>query len=65
MKSQRGEITRRFRRVAWGRLYWRRANPRMRRFESDDVAIVRNGVVTTHYKTLEALIADIEAAEGG
>lgn len=63
--NQRREITRRFRRVAWGRLYWRFRNPRMRRFDSDDIAIVRNGVVTTHYKTLKALVADIEEAEAG
>ena len=63
MTSQREQIIRRFRKVAFGRLYWRRSNPRMRRFDSDDVAIVINGVVSTHYKTLAALIADIEEAE--
>lgn len=63
MNEQRDQIARRFRKVAWGRLYWKRRNPRMRRFDSDDVAIVVNGVVTTHYKTLAALIAAIEEAE--
>lgn len=63
MTSQRQRITKRFRKVAWGRLYWKRSNPRMRRFDTDDVAIVMNGVVSTHYKTLAALVADIEQAE--
>lgn len=61
--NRREQITRRFRKVAWGRLYWRRANARMRRFENDDVCIVMNGVVTTHYKSLAALIEDIEREE--
>lgn len=61
--NQRAQITRRFRKVAFGRLYWKRNNPTMRRFDSDDVAIVMNGVVSTHYKTLAALLEDIEYAE--
>lgn len=61
--NRREQITRRFRKVAWGRLYWKGRNPGMRRFDNDDVCIVVNGVITTHYKTVEALVADIENEE--
>lgn len=62
--NQKSDIRKRFRKVAWGRLYWK-ANDRRdsRKFDSDDVCIVQDGVVSTHYKTLEALIEDIEDAE--
>jgi len=59
----RTEIVRRFRKVAWGRLYWRRNNPNSRQFDSDDIAMVRNGVVTTHYTSTTALLEDIEREE--
>lgn len=54
----------RFRRVAWGRLYWKRARASWKRFDSDDICVVKNGGVTIHYKTLDALERDIKRAEG-
>lgn len=60
--NRRKELTRRFRKVAWGRLYWR--NRRWWRvFDNDDVAVVRNGTITHHYHTLAALEAEIAEAE--
>lgn len=58
------ELRRRFRKVAWGRLYWVTRFGRRNQFmDSDDVAIVRDGTLTTHYKTLAALEEDIVEAE--
>lgn len=59
----RDQITRRFRKVAWGRLYWKSKNPHWRVFNSDDVAIVRNGTTRIHYQSIDALIRDIEHSE--
>lgn len=61
--SQRAALTRRFRKVGWGRLYWKRSNPRMRRFESDDVCLVLNGTVCIHYKALDAFQRELEEVE--
>ena len=63
MSKQRDALTRRFRKVAWGRLYWKRSNPNMRRFDSDDVCIVKNGTLSTHYKSIDAFVKQIEEAE--
>lgn len=56
-------LIRRYRKVTWGRLYWHSKRFPMKAFDSDDVCIVRNGVITTHYKTLEALVREIEERE--
>ena len=61
--DQQQQLTRRFREVAWGRLYWKRNNSTMQRFDSDDVCIVKNGTVTTHYKSLDAFLEDVKEAE--
>lgn len=65
--SQKTDIIKRWRNLGtarWGRLYWRRNNMRWRdTFDSDDVCIVRDPPLTTHYKTLDALLEDIEYAE--
>lgn len=63
MTKQTKELTKRFRKVAWGRLYWRLHNMSMRRFDSDDVCIVKRGMATTHYKTLDAFIEHLESVE--
>lgn len=61
---RREELIKRFRKVAWGRLYWKNANYRWRHaFDSDDICIVRDGSATVHYKTLEAFIEDLELFE--
>lgn len=60
---KRSQLIRRYRRVSWGRLFWKGKNPSMRRFDSNDVCIVLNGVVAIHYKTMEAFIEAIEEAE--
>ncbi len=64
-RGRKKELTARFRKVSWGRLYWRARNKRYLRdfFDSGDVAVVLNGPVRTHYKSIEALIADIEFEE--
>lgn len=62
--NRKKELTRRFRNVAWGRLYWKDANWRWRNvFDSDDVCIVRDGTVTIHYKSLEAFVEELEEWE--
>lgn len=61
--SRRADLTRRYRRVSWGRLYWKAANPNMKRFDTDDVCIVVSGTVTTHYKTVDRFAIDIFHAE--
>lgn len=62
--NRQAELTKRFRKCAWGRLYWK-ANDRrnLRAFESDDVCIVRDGTVTIHYKTIEGFIEELEEWE--
>lgn len=57
------QIIRRYRRVSWGRLSFRSKRSKNKRFDSDDVCIVVNGVVTTHFKSMEALIRAIEERE--
>ena len=65
--ASRDEITARYRKLKdwrWGRLYWKRNDRRgSRRFDSDDVAIIKDGGLTTHYKNITALIEDIADAE--
>lgn len=60
----RKALTRRFRKVAWGRLY-RKAHDRrdLRMFDSDDVCIVMDGSAAIHYKTIEAFIEELEEWE--
>lgn len=65
MNKRRQEITRRYRKVCWGRLYWNSKNSRFRRlFDAGDVAVI---VTTTglriHYWTLDALVNEIESME--
>lgn len=64
--KQQQAITKRFRNVAWGRLYWADNNPaRVRRFDKGTVAIVywKDSPAVTAYSTIEALVKDIEAEE--
>lgn len=62
--KRRKELTDRFRKVAWGRLYWKANHHHYtRKFDSDDVCIVRNGAAAIHYKTIEAFVSDLEWAE--
>lgn len=62
--ANREAITKRYRRVSWGRLYWKTRNWHMRnRFDSDDVCITHNGTLTIHYKSIDGLLRDIEYAE--
>ena len=65
MLSQREELTKRYRKVSWGRLYWKRGNRRYLRdfFDSDDVAVIIHAPLRTHYKSISALRDDIEQAE--
>lgn len=64
MPTLRDTLTKRFRKVAWGRLYWRYHYGRPNQhIDSDDVCIVRDGTLTTHYKTMAAFIEDLEHAE--
>lgn len=64
VKDRRDELRQRFRKVAWGRLTWVTHFGRRTQFmDSDDVAIVRDGTMTIHYKTLAAFIEDLEEAE--
>ncbi len=62
-KSDIKKITKRFRKVAWGRLYWAQNNPNMRRFDSEDVCIVKNGTSCTHYQTVSSLVREIKISE--
>jgi hypothetical protein len=58
------KIVRRFRKVAWGRLYWKSHYSINRgMFDSDDVCVVKSGTVRMHYKSVGALLKDIEAME--
>ena len=60
----RQHLTRRFRKVAWGRLYWKAHDRRdLRSFESDDVCIVVDGSETIHYKTLDAFLEELKEWE--
>ena len=62
--NRKTELTKRFRKVAWGRLYWKANDSRgLRIFDSDDVCIVRDGTATIHYKTIEAFIEELEEWE--
>lgn len=61
--KRKAQLTKRFRKASWGRLYWKSNNPRMRRFNSDDVCIVLSGGVSIHYKSIEAFVYDLEQQE--
>ena len=62
--KRRKELTTRFRKVAWGRLYWKKNQHHYtRRFDSDDVCVVMDGTTSIHYKTIEAFIEELENAE--
>ena len=63
-EQYRKKIALRYRPVSWGRLYWKRSNPRNRmakHFNEKDVAIIRlpNGSIE-HYTTHKELIREIE-----
>lgn len=63
-KNRKPELSRRFRKVAWGRLYWNSYRTRFTRlFDSDDVCVVRDGTGTIHYKSLDAFIKVLEEWE--
>lgn len=63
-KNRKKELTKRFRKAAWGRLYWKANDHRgLRMFESDDVCIVMDGSVTIHYKSIEAFVKELEEWE--
>jgi hypothetical protein len=58
------KLVRRFRKVAWGRLYWNKGrNSLMQHMDSDDMCIVKSGTITNHYKTMAAFIHDLEGIE--
>lgn len=62
-KTNKNAISKRYRKVSWGRLYWKHRNSSLTIFESGDVAVVRNGTLTIHYKTVNALLSDISKHE--
>lgn len=64
-RKLRAHLSRRWRKVGYGRLYWKANNRRWLRdfFESDDVCVVVDGPARTHYKTLAAFLEDIEDLE--
>lgn len=64
-RKQREALSRRWRKVGYGRLYWKANSRRWLRdfFESDDVCVVVDSPARTHYKTLAAFIEDLEDAE--
>ena len=62
--NRRKELTKRFRKCAWGRLYWKAHDRRdLRMFDSDDVCIVMDGSATIHYKSIEAFVEELEEWE--
>lgn len=62
--NRKTELSKRFRKVSWGRLYWNNRSGRYRHmFDSDDVCVVRDAPYTDHYKTLDAFIERLEYAE--
>jgi hypothetical protein len=62
--NRRKDLVKRFRKVAWGRLYWNMGrNSLMQHMDGDDVCIVRDGTLTTHYKTIDAFVEELENAE--
>lgn len=65
-RAKRAHLSRRWRKVGYGRLYWK-ANNRGRWlrdfFESDDVCVVIDGPARTHYKTMAAFLEDLEDFE--
>jgi hypothetical protein len=62
--NRKQQITKRYRKVSWGRLFWRNPhNSRMQHMDSDDVCIIRDGALTAHYKTLAAFLEDLEEWE--
>lgn len=58
------ELTERFKKVAWGKLYWKPIDElSTASFDGDDVCIVKDGTATIHYKSMEAFVADLEEWE--
>lgn len=50
------KLTRMWRKYGFGRLYWRNSHRRWRSFfESDDVAVAKEGAGKMHFKTFEAI----------
>ena len=67
MAERERELAERWRKVGWGRLYFKHRNWRWRNFwDSDDVAAARDGAVSMHFKSWKALeehIAECEKLE--
>ncbi len=65
IEMDRKTIIRRYRKVSWGRLYWKKtASSRYSGiFNSDDVCCVVSGPVKVHYQSIDRLIKDIEEME--
>jgi hypothetical protein len=58
------ELTRRWRKSGFGRLYWKRQNWKWRNFwDSDDIAAIRDGGVSIHIKSMDALKNLVEEVE--
>lgn len=65
MTAQRKEITRLWRKHGWGRLYWKAHNSHWRNFwNSEDVAAVRDGPVSIHFQSIDAIMEEIEYGRG-
>lgn len=64
--DERAALTRRYRKISWGRLYWRPSpNKRPdRRFANREVCIIQNGsFISDRFYSLDAFIERIEYAE--
>lgn len=63
--ERRKQLSRRWRKVGYGRLYWKANNRGRWRdfFESDDVCVVTDGPARTHYKTMDAFLEELEDLE--
>ena len=63
--AKRAALTRRYRKVSWGRLYWRPSPSKRpdRRFSDREVCIVQDGPYKDRFYSLDAFIERIEYAE--
>jgi len=54
-----------WRKVGWGRLYWRSSHRRWRTFfDSDDICVIKDGTASMHVKSLRGLDELIEYCRG-
>lgn len=59
--ERKARISKLWRKYGFGRLYWRTRNSHWRSWDTDDVAMAKDGAARTHFKTYRAIEERLES----